>query len=482
METILKDIITYGLFNKKNISNSLHSGVFPKKTFGVFVSVKRHQLLTTWPYDIHGCIGYWNKQYHDLDSEEIRKHLLDVSKSATFYDSRKKYFPYSILTDPLSEYWVYFMLNPIKSVDLTTGVMSSGVKFSNKKLGLIVKDMNKTATYLPDVFPDNSWDEIKKSLLAKAGTVNAGAIFFAYDTIIHKLSLLEYIVQPFIDYLIKMDQSFIPYIVHKKVSVIDKGETIKNLVTVACLYNLNPFAHNFGGLQKMIDNTVSYYVKTNRRMTYRESAFLLQVLQLQMKYNLSNAIENNKIIEQIFTRLVNALPQKMMFKFELDTSLAEFVEVLYILCTIRPSDKRLKTKLQWLCENEKKIKLAQIKQDDIFRINWLSKLIPFMEELFDDIYEKYIKLIKTLDLSISETNYIAVYFECACSLFVSANNKLYRTLLSDKIESLYGELHERLDENGLYWFKNGGKRLDITCNVIKGFLTLADSNKKIDLY
>ena len=166
----------------------------PVNTFGIFATIRRNKKLDKWPEDIHGCIGYWENNVMSPDS--IIQHLLDVSLSAMYNDNRRNYFPpLEIEPDPETVIEIDFMLHPLITVDTNTGLMITDTsknnnnnnnnknnkkRFNNAKWGLIVSNnkTNKRATYLPGVFPDISWPEIKNSLLGKAGITTMEPVSF----------------------------------------------------------------------------------------------------------------------------------------------------------------------------------------------------------------------------------------------------------------------------------------------------------------
>ena len=65
-----------------------------------------------------------------------------------------------------------------------------------------------------------------------------------------------------------------------------------------------------------------------------------------------------------------------------------------------------------------------------------------------------------------ETNYIAVGLESLCSLLPLVDDKQQ---LWDSIVYLYSILQKRY-KNGLFYFKNGVARLDITGHVLNGLI------------
>ena len=160
---LLNTIISSGLRFHKRYDERVFDEI-PENAFGVFVTVERSIKLKSWPEEIHGCIGNWNNDFSAMTKEELLSNAMDVSYKATWVDQRKDYFP-PIHHDAYARYEIDFMLQPVYKVD--DNGMIKNKKFNNKEYGIIVTGKNRRATYLPDVFPDKSWEFIKKSLLKK---------------------------------------------------------------------------------------------------------------------------------------------------------------------------------------------------------------------------------------------------------------------------------------------------------------------------
>jgi hypothetical protein len=72
----------------------------------------------------------------------------------------------------------------------------------------------------------------------------------------------------------------------------------------------------------------------------------------------------------------------------------------------------------------------------------------------------------------NETNYLAVEFECLTALYYIIDKKEYQQKIEKCIELILIELQNRTNLNGLYKFKNGDVRLDITGHILNGFYNL----------
>ena len=167
----------------------------PNNAFGVFATIRRSIKLSTYPEDIHGCIGYWTPDYSILKKKDLISHLMDVTQSALYNDDRRKYFP-PIEEDLGAIIEIDFMIKPLIPINEKTGILETGELFKNSEYGLIVESKyGSRATYLPYVFPDKTkWQNIKQSLISKAGagdssgassgaSTNISNKFFAYSII-----------------------------------------------------------------------------------------------------------------------------------------------------------------------------------------------------------------------------------------------------------------------------------------------------------
>jgi len=157
----------------------------PQRAFGVFVTVRRsaQQKRSTWPEDIHGCIGWWDDDFREVDRVRLFLHLMDVAYGASWEDDRRRYFA-PLRLDPSATVEVDFMMLPVYVVDPRSGrllMFGRTERFNNDQYGLIVDDRltGHRATYLPHVFPATMpWTQLRNSLLHKAST--SAGVFYAY--------------------------------------------------------------------------------------------------------------------------------------------------------------------------------------------------------------------------------------------------------------------------------------------------------------
>jgi AMMECR1 domain-containing protein len=198
----------FQLNNKSSINSNVMNKInnIPPHTFGVFVTVKRSsftfkardagvtihrspsQTLNSWPGDIHGCIGYWDPNFQEMTSHDLYNKMLEVGYSAMWSDSRRNYFA-PIQTDPYAIIDIQWMSLPIISLNKNREISIN--QYNPIIDGLIVQTPDgQRATYLPNVFPNQRFNQIKSSLMNKAGISQSSSqdiSFYSYKTLsIHK--------------------------------------------------------------------------------------------------------------------------------------------------------------------------------------------------------------------------------------------------------------------------------------------------------
>lgn len=464
MNQILRITIASGLeflFNTPKIITNL----FPDNVFGVFVGIERSSKykLNYWPYDIHGCIGYWDPKYSLLSDEFILNKIITVSHLAATNDERREYFIEPLHLDLNAIFKIYFMNYPITVIDSNTGIMTkSSIPFNNKKYGLIVEDLNdklSRATYLPGVFPDKSWSEIKELLIKKSGITNQNIIFYAYECKIFSMTIADYFLLPIQKFFNKYYTDFVPHTVINNEILIDKTDFVRNLAMIADLLKMNSIGYTItSNTKRIIKSNIEYYNKlfdANPNSMRQASAFLLLC-----NYYFDGI--SNPYIQKISSYLHQQLESGNLEKnFELG-------EILYALNTINPHDPIVSDKT-------KKLPLIDIDSGtniDIFRYNWFSKSVPYIN---DKIY-KY-TLIKKIKRFIDknkydETNYYAVEFESLAMLYSNISDKKTKISVGEYLIQLITKLDNRKNDFGLYQFKNKTARVDITGHVLNGLFLL----------
>ena len=151
----------------------------------------------------------------------------------------------------------------------------------------------------------------------------------------------------------------------------------------------------------------------------------------------------------------------------------ELCEVLIGLNETNPKNKFLLKQ-----QNKMYKKLKEEKDgDNIFKYNWQSKfLYSLSRKNIDENINNHTKLLLKKIIKIitefndeTETNYLAVSLEALSSLLkINRNNK---QKIMDNILYLFSKLNKRYDmQSGLYKFKSGSSRLDITGHILNGLI------------
>lgn len=189
---------------------TIAKNIIPTNAFGVFVTVRRSKYHKTkeYPEDIHGCHGYWDPNYKIMAKNQLLEKIQERANSATWQDSRKNYFP-PIYTDSCAQYEIDFMMYPPLIIEQKTGIFKNGnknVKFDNDKYGLIVESPSgHRATYLPHVFPGETWKYIINRLTKKAGISDKSNYkFYAYNAIIYKKQIIRLLEKNYLYYLLNL--------------------------------------------------------------------------------------------------------------------------------------------------------------------------------------------------------------------------------------------------------------------------------------
>jgi hypothetical protein len=425
----------------------------PNNLFGLFVTIHRHNKLNDYPYDIHGCIGYWDENYKTVSSKIIYDQIMKVSKDAMYNDNRKSYFP-PIETDPLSSIEINYMQKPVYKIDLDTGLIPElGIYFNNNKYGLIVHKQNgNRATYLPKVFEKISWNDIKKSIASKAGINNSSNIaFYAYKT--------KSITKPIFNILSRYSKSLL--------------KNFAELVSVYYNQGIIPFMIDNSGKitsdnKEVIRNTsvISIYLKAAKKRSISKSMlnYFLETLKVE---------SNEQAIADIITLLIdfgyNDLIQESQIEKiikKIPTAEAKF-ERPQILIALVKYYKKYDDALKYI---------DTIDQSDVFMLNWYSNLLTTINNMklitkpAIMLMDMFIELNKNKDLSKYETNYLAVIFEGMMHLYHILNKNTRIDALS-LIFRVFLELMKRYDtRNGTFKFLSGESRLDITCHILNSLV------------
>ncbi len=454
MDTILQ-IDRYNIMSKESSS-----------IFGVFVTIERKNR------DIHGCIGSWDDSFNSYNN--IKNRLIDAAESASRKDERRLKFS-SLLSDLQSIVRVSYMVLPVRKIDNDGYIEKSNnfsllldsqrEKFDNNKYGIIVNsDSGKKATYLPGVFSNIDYKDIKQSLIEKARLkLGEKPSFYAYETITERSKLYNYLVNPLCKWLNDNYKSFVPYSVNKRGNIlIDKNQDIRNIATmydILCLIrtdlnNINWRNHDldiYDSISDLIQENLEYYNNKIRKLSLQALSFLLLC---------NNLFEDNEATtKKIETILVDGLESKLEPDFELG-------QILYSL--IKTNTKKYGDIVKKQLE---KVELKNnVNIDSIFGLNWLSKTVFSSKirdtRLMNRIKKKFLKWYSKFYSKNLETNYLAVTYETLSTI--------YRDIGVEKrdiiLETVFHDLHKRrLHYSGLFAFQDGSCRLDITGHVLNGY-------------
>lgn len=440
----------------------------PPNCFGAFVSVERSpcQRLPQWPEDIHGCIGDWDHQYQPQSASHIMDIIGRVSYSATHSDSRRHHFPHSLWVDIHARYKVYYMLTPLHHVHPDTGIMATNVPFNNKTHGLIVISNNQQATYLPEVFPDVPWHEIKESLLGKAGASPLAAVnaqFMAYECKILYMTLLTFFLEPIHTFIREHYGDWIPYsgTAHGDITR-DFTQQVRNLATMCDILMLEPYGFP---LDPSLKATIAQNLTKGSDPTTTDRQALGF---LMLGRHLINATGIIPLRDQLCHELT-----KPSAPIDLQFELYELLMCLAIVTRRHPS-----VQCQSIIEHHyHKMQLPPtIDRDAIFQVNWMAKFMkewcithgnrphPGFSTWLLQYHNQWIN-------PLSETNYLAVTWEAITAIWYLTQNPQLESPIGDLIQ----RLSHRRNTFGLYAFQDTTYRLDITGHVMNGFYNLAQA-------
>lgn len=306
----------------------------------------------------------------------------------------------------------------------------------------------------------------KAGLLLGIALCVAVSSLYVYEMQAQRAVSMHGIVDGIVAFVNRYYTDFIPYEVRKNRVVIDKTEYVRNIATMYDMLQLQSHFYAAASargihpsvLQKIQENA-DYYVeiyKRNPSDMRQASAFLALLLQniSKTKYEADIA----QITQALYQQVDDLEPQ-----FELG-------EVLMALSIVDPKPEVLNAQIDKIIND---IVMNEPKLEHIFQYNWLSKFIAVYKNdvsrrLFRVLYEKVMDVLPLLTYQ-EETNYLAVTYECLASLALYDNS----IEIGNVIDSLTAALMKRYNrEYGLFAFKNGDMRFDITGHVINSFICL----------
>lgn len=510
---ILSEFAILRLFDIKHnklsdIKKELNNILKIYNVWGLFVTIKRGQKIKEWPFDIHGCLGYYRiNPIVKLTSSDIINHINRLVIDANTKDDRHVYFKNSVFEDSRSKIEITLMHSDLMNIDNNTGmIIKNNEKFDNTKYGLVVIDNNtkETATYLPHVFDkDIKWSKLKTSLISKADIKNNSNIsFYAYNTIISEtsisklllkkkfiLSRLENIYSRLINiYNQGGNHKKIPYSIDREGFITyDNKQYVRNMSVLLDFIKLGDLFNESNIDTKDLYKYLKIFKTNNDKQISNNSGLAQSVASILPIFNIVN---DKDMADRMYSLLYNRLKDGLL------EPNFEWGQVMIALLDYNPNDRFVKRNI--LSMNIESVNDNDIDNDidNIFRYNWYSQVLVSYSRIIqldnsknsknsknDNNFEKkVIDLIKNLlnsvydiynriNLSKYETNYLAVLFECLSGLrFVCRVYKI-KTNLDDKIINVMYYLEKRY-KNNLYYFKDNSSRIDITCHVINGYMNL----------
>ena len=458
-------VMYYSLFGVKILNNQEKiMNLFPENVFGIFTTIKRYYALENYPGDIHGCIGYWDSDFNNLEKNKLYNRLLQVSYDSMWKDKRREYFK-PIETEPQSILEIDFMLNPIYEINKNNGnIVKLNKKFNNKNFGIIIQTGSQRATYLPNVFPNMIWNELLSSIKRKAGITSDSDDYkvFAYKIYQINSSYIEILIEKlfsrisimiFSRFLIRnknLNMSFpFPYSCENNKLIWNRKEQVRNISILGMVYEFTQLFSNVAKENeiKQIKNKIDIILKNLDKYSPQSLSFLGFMYQL---HNIQNT--------QFCNKLINRLN---------DNNIDQDFELPEIIIGLNKAG----------CKIQKSLSFTS--NDSIFKMNWVIQVIVSYNKIPSDnlikILEEKISYI-LLEKQTTETNFIAVAFEALCFVYKSRfkekkNNKQKYNILNKMFELLY-ELEKRKNCNNLYSFLNKTSRVDITGHVMNGLSAL----------
>ena len=417
----------------------------PGATFGVFVTITLPRALAAFPYDIHGCMGYWERAFQPASQQELKRQCAVVAAKAAWVDDRGRAHAQPLQQDVDAKFEVSLMQAPLMEVNVRTGRLPNGRHFNAAVYGLIVVADGGTATYLPGVFRSSiAWQTLTASLVQKAGTaLTETTKFLAYTCLREASTIWEVVTGGFVPRLLQeisvsmdahiLKDSRVPYGVTKlgRTTYRDSDE-VRNYALV-------------NDCKKLTLSTAARAVleKALRRKPQDPAAYPF--------YALATGITRP------YCALMYGKIRDMEPVFAQGEAGIALSELCYRDAPLRAVQKQMQTRAA--------ARMAPV-VNDIFELNWQAKFLVSLEK--HQPHEEHVKLVERayrnwfkLDtLAALETNFLAVALECGGALFVTHADT------RDCLFPLLCALQDRY-KNGVFYFTDQTARLDITGHVIE---------------
>jgi len=182
MKIFEKFMINYLLFNKKIINDREVITLLPINSFGFYVEIIRSKSLPEYPFNVHGCKGYIDKDFNTLLKIELYKKILEISFNAFYNDNRSKYFE-SIMNDLDSILIISFMLKPLYKIDRNGIIIELNILFNNNDFCIIIQDKKNKFNrdiFIPNVIQNSSWNNMLNYIKLKINIIDDEYELFAF--------------------------------------------------------------------------------------------------------------------------------------------------------------------------------------------------------------------------------------------------------------------------------------------------------------
>lgn len=236
--------------------------------FGVFVTLIRGANDTKKIYgekidenlQVQGCLGFINKHTETNEIQVCKqpkfllKKIRDLHFSMLTDDNRYKQFRnLNINNDTQAKIQLTFLLMPMYAIDadgyIVRGKIKTNKQFSNNEDGIMTFTPFGTATYLPNVLPNQSFTSIKKSLIGKAlgrHKLSDETRFKIYQTAIFKgfkaLEFSKYIIRlPPIILIPHAGPEFAGVARYQAFSKIKNRDKIETIFFIAAVHDIEQF-------------------------------------------------------------------------------------------------------------------------------------------------------------------------------------------------------------------------------------------------
>jgi AMMECR1 domain-containing protein len=473
-----------------------------EKPFGAFVT------LTRGPESaVHGCVGNWSPDFQEVPSSEIVNWVQQLAQDARHRDQRRFHFSKDVNEDVSTTLTISVMLLPLYTVNTYTGFLRNGTKgeetlFRNEEYGLIFQGKSgQRATYLPEVYVNETWENVSKSLLQKAGlTSREQGTFYAYKTLTVEVDVYSLLFSVRGTYFIEREvaafydkyfEDFVPYEFDSKRGqvVIDKSQAVRSVATLVDVLHLSQkFTSVLSwGDKPVLQNSDYYFEKWySYGQDYTQaSIFLLQAY----TFLFHKGVDVQKRVALLEDSLYNAL-LTLEPQFEMGEAVStlaplvnaatpfDYVEKLFKACTL------MRSRLETFRVSRIRRRITQ-QLDLVFELNWQSQSahkmlhlvlsqfpehVPFFQAFVSELSEMMLSVLGNNLPHMLETNYLVVVYECLCHLeaaFLLGGDPVPVSLKEQKLFFYTTLLEARRGPMGLFYFRNSTvARLDLTGHML----------------